>query len=592
MLHVNVNSIFFKSYSVDPISGHSIYVFDSTYLPEPEEVGNKQVYDLLIDELTDNLIEKIPRAPFSLVVFSSGFIQKKVSWVYGVKMFSKLPKELRGFLLKTFIVHESFFIRTVYQVLSNAMNIKMLSAYSSQDNITSESFSMVHVSNLTELSRLIDITRLRISLNVYLHDYRINDYIEVPEEYPSRLSSLGSRQYRQLIFDRIFQRLTAEAVTHELIFQKPGSYKKVNILLDVIERNNYVDLSQWDTYSLASVFLHFLRNKSQPLIPINLVPLPIKDDLRYTHLTFLNMIKENHYFDLLKVIFPLFISILEHSDVTKHDKISLSKALTPTLCKEKISMMSADRLALGARFIRNLIEYFPEILNELENSRAGRTAATATESVKIRQNPEKLSVPTVLGPPKIPRARKSSPTKYGDLKSTENIGGSRSGSQQSDCDRVVSSASTLTEEAITILKIRDLSISARVASDSVTTLTEEPAQSRAVSPVRATEAIKQMVTDNTEDCALASCPVSKESTGLTDTPSAKFNKIVQFDKDLQKQKLLSDKANTDAKFSREGYSDIKVGNKVSKLAALYEERLQGLQILHQIKKTERQSVQE
>lgn len=125
MLQVNVNNIFFRSYSTDPISGHTIYVFDSTYLPEPEEVKDKQVYDLLIDELMDKLIDMIPCAPFSLVVFTSGFSQKKISWIYGVKMFSKLPKELRGFLQKTYIVHESFFIRTVYQVLSNAMNIKI-----------------------------------------------------------------------------------------------------------------------------------------------------------------------------------------------------------------------------------------------------------------------------------------------------------------------------------------------------------------------------------------------------------------------------------------------------------------------------------
>ena len=110
MLYINVNNIFFKSYSVDPLSGHAIYVFDSTYLPSSDEVGDKQVYDLLIDKLMDKLIAKIPSAPFILVVFSSGFLQKKISWVYGIKMFSKLPKELRAHLQKAYIVHESFFI--------------------------------------------------------------------------------------------------------------------------------------------------------------------------------------------------------------------------------------------------------------------------------------------------------------------------------------------------------------------------------------------------------------------------------------------------------------------------------------------------
>ncbi|QLQ78801.1 hypothetical protein HG537_0B01490 [Torulaspora globosa] len=582
MLHVNVNRIFFKSYSIDPISGHSIYVFDSTFLPEPDEVGNKQIYDMLIDELTDKLIERIPCAPFSLVVFSSGFIQKKISWVYGVKMFSKLPQELRNLLQKTFIVHESFFVRTVYQVLSNAMSIKILGAYNSQNIKASESFSMVHVSNLTELSQMMDITRLRISLNVYLHDYQINDYIELPQRYHSNLSSVGSRQYRQLIFDKIFKRLTLEAVTNELIFQKPGSYKKVNILLDVIERNNYVDLSQWDIYSLASVFLHFLRNKSQPLIPIDLVPLPIKDDFQYTFQTFHTIIEHNHYFELLKAIFPLFISILECSDVTKHNKASLSKALTPTLCKEKMSMMSADRLALGGRFIRNLFEYFPAIVDKLQNQRTA-LAAPVPPVVEQPQRPPKLTTSVALLPPNIPRARKSSPSRYGDLKSTN---ASRSSSQQSDNSRVVSSASTFISEGAPVPKSRELSVSLRVNSDSVTTLTDESTESRSTSPVRTAETIRQMVTDDTADDKSIENTNNKVTTESTNISTEKYNKIVQFDRDLLKQKQLSNKANLNAKFSLEGYSDIKVGNKVSKLAALYEERLQGLQILNQINKTE------
>lgn len=504
-------------------------------------------------------------------------------------MFSKLPNELRNLLQKTFIVHESFFIRTVYQVLSNAMNIKMLGAYTSQNSKSSESFSMVHVSNLTELSQLIDITRLRISLNVYLHDYQLNDYIELPQEYLARLSSLGSRQYRQLIFDKIFKRLTHEALDNELVFQKPGSYKRVNILLDVIERNNYVDLSQWDIYSLASVFLHFLRNKSQPLLPIDLIPLPIKDDFQFTYQTFCDIVRQNQYFELLRAIFPLFISILKCSEVTKHDKGSLSKALTPTLCKEKMSMMTADRLALGARFIRNLFEYFPEIIEQVKIPRVGRkttqVAVPPAATAEQRQKTEKAITATVLPPPQVPRARKSSPSKYGELKSNEKSDIPRSCSQQSQSDRAVSSASTLISDGIPALKSREMSVCLRVASDSVTTLTDESVQSRSASPVRATDAIKQMVTDDTEEERSIGSNGSKVSVDPTIASPEKYNKIVQFDRDLVKQKQQSGRANSSTKFSVEGYSDIKVGNKVSKLAALYEERLQGLQILNQMNKT-------
>lgn len=582
MLQVNVNNIFFKSYSIDPISGHTIYVFDSTYLPEPEEVKDRQVYDLLIDELMDKLIDMIPCAPFSLVVFTSGFSQKKISWIYGVKMFSKLPKELRGFLQKTYIVHESFFIRTVYQVLSNAMNIKNLgSAYSFQDTKALDTPSMVHVSTLTELSQSIDITRLRISLNVYLHDYQIDDYIDVPQQYFSRLSPLGSRQYRQLVFDRIFKRLELEAPTTELIFQRPGSYKRVNILLDIIERNNYIDLSQWDIYSLASIFLHFLKKKSQPLIPIDLIPLPIKDNYQFTYETFCTIIKSNQYYDLLEAIFPLFISILDSAETTKHDWNTLSKALTPTLCKEKVSMMSSDRLAMGGRFIRNLFEYFPAIVERINTARTGRTKATSsTQST--------ADTPLInLEPPQPPRARKSSPTKYGMLERRQQASPSRSSSQQSDPERSISSSSTLFGDGTPVLKLREISSSVRWASDSTTTLSEDNNMSRSSSPSRTPEAIKQMVTDDAEkhvgkeDGGNSSNRISVDLSQLKLEPQ---HKIVQFDKNLQRQRILNGLASSNAKFSTEGYSDIKVGNKVGKLAALYEERLQGLQVLNEIKR--------
>lgn len=624
MLYINVNSIFFKSYSVDPISGHVIYVFDSTYLPSPEEVGDKQVYDLLIDGLMDKLVNKLPRGPFSLVVFSSGFSQKKISWVYGIKMFAKLPKELRAFLQKTYIVHESFFIRAVYQVLSNAMNLKLLNVNPLQDSKNNSGItdsnsnaSMVHVSNLTELAQCIDITTLRISLNVYLHDYQFNDYIDLPPRYFTRLSSIGIRQYRQLIFDKIFRRLELEAPLNELIFQRPGSYKKVNILLDVIERNNYIDLSQWDIYSLGTVFLHFLKNKSYPLIPIDLIPLPIKDDYQYTYTTFCNIIKANEYFDLLETIFPLFIAILKATDVTKHNTKTLSKSLTPTLCQEKVSMMTSDRLAVGTRYIGNLIVHFVAIADRIDKARTGRSQVISPIRQKKmslvpqqqQQNQElqkqeqlsgvKISGSAAVLPPPVPRARKSSPTKYGDLESSSirrQGSPSRSASQISYTQESVRSASptsTLLGDHSTQPSLKPkktLPTSNRLSSDSSATLSDsnDSISSRSPSSSQAPESIIQMVTEDSEkdliDLSEASSRSERTAPDINISDLPINDKFIQFDRNLQKKKQQNDKAGKNIKFSSEGYSDIKVGNKVGKLAALYEERLQGLQVISEMKK--------
>ena len=61
---INLNNIFYKSYSVDPNTGHSIYVFDSTYLPSAAELGvnDKNDYDEMITELMDMLVKKLNEA--------------------------------------------------------------------------------------------------------------------------------------------------------------------------------------------------------------------------------------------------------------------------------------------------------------------------------------------------------------------------------------------------------------------------------------------------------------------------------------------------------------------------------------------------
>lgn len=646
MLYINVNNIFFKSFSVDPLSGHAIYVFDSTYLPSSEEVGDKQVYDLLIDKLMDKLIAKIPSAPFILVVFSSGFLQKKISWVYGIKMFSKLPKELRAHLQKAYIVHESFFIKTVYQVLTNALNIKNLGNNALQDFSSSknsldslQNATIIHVADLTDLSALVDITRLRISLNVYLYDYQFSEYIDVPRQYFDRLSALGARQYRQLIFDKIFKRLELDATGYELVFQRPGSYKRVNILLDIIERNNYIDLSQWDIYSLATVFLHFLKHKSLPLIPIDLITLPVSDDFEYTYTIFCSMVKQNQYYDLLEIIFPLFIAQLQHNDTTKHDPRTLSKALCPPLCQEKISMMSADRLAIGTRFIRNLLEHFPAITQRIDRARMGRTKAPSPVKRVDRSREDRLisrssslnSAPppprprkltngqdrqdiqapkpiqpirpiTLLNTDKIPTVeRLAPPSQLGKLEKPSSkkkpaSSGEPSSRRISDSRENLSSSSTMVSElnnsnheknennnnSIRTIKPKDSAEDLRLSSSSLPSTTDT---------------INQMVTDNrlentnnesnTSTSQLAfddkKASLRKPSSSTTPSPPPPPPpKAIQLDRELKSKRLNSVK-NQNTRFSHQGYSDIKAGSKVSRLAALYEERLQGLQAIEEIK---------
>lgn len=571
-IDVNVNSIFYKSYSVDLESDSPVYVFDSTYLPAFSLVQDKEVYELLIDGLMDKVLTKLPKEPFTLVVFSSGFTSNEISWVYGIKLYSKLPKEMRYLIQKTLIVHESFFAKTVLQVLKNAMRIKGL------NNKDSSTDGIIHVQSVTDLANYLDITLLRISLNVYLYDYQFNEKIEVPEQFRVKPNSIAYRQYRQLIFDKIFKRLKAEGPKSELVFQKPGSYKRINILLDVIERNHYVDLSQWDIYSLGSVFLHFLKNKSKPLIPLDLIPLPLEDDLNYTKKTFNAIIEYNGYYDLLRAIFPLFITFLDNNETTKHTLKTLSKSLTPTLCKEKVSIKSSDKLAIGTRFIRNLLLHFYSIIDELDSKSAPNLPARI-----ISERP--------INPPALPKPRKSSPTRYPVSSSSSARSRSISSASYSKetppssaksssieligekCTQTIGEKPILEPPSTFILESRNDSASSLASSQSVTKY-----NLRSPSKPLAKEAIKDNNSDTEDDEILGLQDLLEQLT------IEKNDKIKSFDKELKKKKLLQQKSANSTKFSNEGYGDITKGSKVSKLAALYEERLQGLQALNDLTK--------
>ncbi|EHN01805.1 Ecm25p [Saccharomyces cerevisiae x Saccharomyces kudriavzevii VIN7] len=544
----------------------------------------------------DRLVMKLPQAPYSLVIFSSGFSQRKISWVYGIKMFAKLPKETKFYLQKFFIVHESFFVRSVYQVVSNAMNFNFLDSKDSQHDFP----SLVHVLDLTSLSELIDITRLRISLNVYLYDYQISEHIDVPEEYYNRLTPLAMRQYRQLIFDKIFKKLRSDAVICELIFQKPGNYKKVNIFLDIIKRNNYIDLSQWDIYSLASVWLNFfIKNKAKPLIPIELISLPIVDDFEFTCETFRKIIKFNQYQDLFMVIFPFFNKIIAHNEMTKHDSRSLSKALTPALCKEKLSIMTNDRLAIGSRYIKNLLDFFSEITKEITSPLSSVSSSSTI--------------------PALPKPRKLSPTRYSELGRLTLLR-SRSPSPQ----RSVTSP-TYTSVALQDTPVLKPKSSCRIASSpSLDTKPSPPIKtpsrpqasltSRSNTDLTLASSSTDTISLPTQTLSADSLPLSNSSIDLTisdtikemvkdepanDKGSAETDiliqhfesltlvqnaKIKKFDKILQEKKKKNETTSKTAnKFSQKGYSDINASNKVSRLAALYEERLQGLQVMNEMK---------
>ena len=330
-----------------------------------------------------------------------------------------------------------------------------------------------------------------------------------------------------------------------------------------------------------------------------MIPLPIQDDFDYTFNTFKDIIQYNQYYDLIITIFPLFINILTNADVTKHDSRSLSKSLTPTLCQEKISIKNNDRLVIGTRFIKNMMDHFDQIKNTINvegnsssapipdirspspKARTGRTVS-ATGGVRIISQ-QQSNIPSL--PPKLPKPRKLSPTKY------ETSSSRSSSPTKAGFVKRVSSQSSITKvpDFTPPLRNKTSNVSLRIGSDS--SLPSLGTASKK-SEMETSNSIKDMVTDendNNENNDIQ--PASRSRLRDTKVDDLVINirvddKFQRFDKELQEKRKNMIKMNSvnATKFSKEGFSDIKAGSKVGKLAALYEERLQGIQAMNELKK--------
>ncbi|OBA28679.1 hypothetical protein HANVADRAFT_20747, partial [Hanseniaspora valbyensis NRRL Y-1626] len=364
-LNINFSNIFFRSYTFDD-KDHPIYIFDSTYLPNMSKISNdKQLYDIILNKLIQKLIQKLPKnKKFSLIIFSSGFKNLNWKWTMSIKIYSKLINDINNYRLenddkliihKMYIVHESLWVRTLFQIwqqfkTGQVLNEKEIELNGDDSFVMDEQnemyqcvpsstiFDTIYLNDLSELAQHVDISKLRISLNVYLYDLKINEYIELPSYYYNNMNTPNgtklNRDFRQAMFEKIYERLSKESIENKLVFYKPGDKNKTKVMIDIINRNNYCDISQWDIYTLATVFIWFLSNKKKIFFPLEIIKscksfsgfvnnnsnlANIRLSFSITFKLYNKMMEYNCYYNLVKFIIPLFLNMIKHCGDTQHN---------------------------------------------------------------------------------------------------------------------------------------------------------------------------------------------------------------------------------------------------------------------------------
>ncbi|KAK6203215.1 divergent CRAL/TRIO domain-containing protein [Scheffersomyces amazonensis] len=368
--------IFYNSDVVDIGTKLPVYIFDTSYLPSTDVID--------YDEFIPTLMSFVPQHPYVLIMFNCGL--NKISWIWGIKFLKSFLADnqvnLQN-LRKIITVHDSWFIKSITQILSTTkVNLSNFSKFIDYFTLESDSIDienlgqnsfMIHSKTLSQLSHYIDITQLKISLNIYKHDLQVESEIQLSKRYIPLLNPLTNFNYSKnpifyQHFYQIFNIINLYSTKTELIFHKPGNKLNTDVLFNCINRNQLIWINDWDLYGIATTFKKILMELPHPIIPTNLIPLPMKDDYNYTSQTFNNLLKyhssnqltENYSLVLIQLC-ELCLHLISNNETTHHTSLTLSKSLSHCLSHELISSQNKDNILIINRFLKNLLDNWSKL---------------------------------------------------------------------------------------------------------------------------------------------------------------------------------------------------------------------------------------
>lgn len=361
--------VFYRLDCTDAYTGLPIYIFDTSYLPAPELID----YDGFIP----TLMQHVPSQPYVLCMFSCGL--SRVSWIWGIK-FVKLfldpdANNLHN-LAKIITVHDSWFVKLVTQILTNySLTKKSLSQINrlfEPDALVASSAGLVaSCSSLSDLSQYVDITKLKLSLNVYKADLQHEPHIEFAHPV-LRLIGPGStilRRHPVLFhhFYQIFNILNLYGDRVERLFHRPGNKVSSDILYRCVLRNQLIWINDWDLYCILTVFKRLLLDLPHPLVPADAIVLPIKDDFQSTLVAFNTIVSgynahDPNYASVLYQLMDLCARMAANSDITCHSSLTLAKCLSHCLAQELVLHQNRDLVVVVSRFVKNVLDHWHGIL--------------------------------------------------------------------------------------------------------------------------------------------------------------------------------------------------------------------------------------
>ncbi|CCE86068.1 Piso0_005717 [Millerozyma farinosa CBS 7064] len=373
--------IFYKTDVVDPDTKLPVYIFDTSYLPSTKVIN----YDRFIP----TLMETLPSEKYVLIMLSCGL--NKISWIWGIKFLKTFlgdnESNLLDKLVRIITVHDSWFVKTITEIFKNysitRKNFSLLNKLMESFNLISDfemgesNFNTIrHYANLAELHRCIDITKLKISLNVYKYDCQLGNDLDLLDKKPilnqnTQIDPVSEPSFYHHFY-QIFNIIDSYGDKSELIFHRPGNKLSTDILFKCLIRNSVFWINDWDIFCIATTFKKILMELPYPFISIDLIELPVKDDINYTKRNLDNILfsyqGKTNYRQVLLQICDLCQNLMNNRAVTKHTSSTLAKCLSHCLSQELVSLQNKDNILVISRFIKNLFDYWHQIRGSYSRS--------------------------------------------------------------------------------------------------------------------------------------------------------------------------------------------------------------------------------
>lgn len=373
--------IFYKSAAYDRNTRLPIYIFDTTFLPSPEQID----YDAFL--LT--LMQSLPKEKYVLVMFSCGLV--KISWLWGIKFLRMFLSDDNDHLLlleKVISVHDSWFIKSITTILNNynytkknfrALN-RIIESFTIKDQVQNTnapySNNLVKCRTLYDLHEHVDVTKLKISLNVYKFDSQFEPkltWLHIgPTMNKNDKFNLRDNLPFYFHFYQIFNIVNSFGSNTDLIFYKPGNKNNTLILCDCVNRNQMFWINDWDLHCIAASLKRMIMELPEPLVPVNKIDLPLRNDYVSVKSTFSSIVdsydKDSKSKDILVQLCDLCCKLIRDSHITKHTPSSISKSLSHSISQEIVLVQNRDTIQIIYQFFKNVLFYWYDLKQDCIHS--------------------------------------------------------------------------------------------------------------------------------------------------------------------------------------------------------------------------------